>query len=232
MTPDQPTPPAPASSPDADRDGPDTSSHLPEWLVHFLALLMLALYKHRLARRQRRSGLRPSWCHDRPDLPPGSAQALAASIRRNFGTAIAWMCLRHGIGPGHPDWPYLSRTIVTFGGSLSRFRPGLPALGLQWFEDPNIIPGLAGEATSPPAATARALQRARLAVGNVPSPAPEAAPATPPHAPLPASRLSECSPARARGPAVPARQPGRPCPGRSTFLRLIHGARAWPAPPF
>ena len=88
----------------------------------------------------RRSAL-PSWWHDRPDLPLGSAQALAASVRGAFGNAIAWMCRRRGIGPGHQDWPELSRAIVAFGGNVKGFRPGLPACGLQWWENPEIIPG-------------------------------------------------------------------------------------------
>ena len=107
----------------------------------------------------------------RPDLPLGSAQALAASVRGAFGNAIAWMCLRRGIGPGHPDWPELSRAIVAFGGSVKRFRAGLPACGLQWWENPDIIPGMIGEAVATPAATATAVLLSRLDVVDVPPPA-------------------------------------------------------------
>ena len=83
-----------------------------------------------------------AWWQDRPDLPAGSAQAEAASVRGPFGNAIAWMCRRHGIGPGHPDWPELSRAIVAFGGSLEGSAPASRPRGLQWWENPGIVPGM------------------------------------------------------------------------------------------
>jgi hypothetical protein len=128
----------------------------------------------------------PSWWHDRPDLPAGSIQAVAASIRGPFGNAIAWMCQRRGIGPGHPDWPELSRAIVAFGGSLKGLRAGAKPCGLQWWENPDILPGMVGETTAAPAATAMALLLSRQAAAAAPSPAPEnivrseAEPALPP----------------------------------------------------
>ncbi len=93
------TAPADACSPDADRAGPDVSARLPEWVVHLLALVIRFILEHSLAARSRRSPL-PSWWHDRPDLPLGSAQAAAASVRGAFGNSIAWMCLRRGIRTG------------------------------------------------------------------------------------------------------------------------------------
>ncbi len=239
------TAPAEAYAPDADRDGPDVPARLPECLVHLVALLILFVLRQLLAARERHSapGL-PSWFHDRPDLPPGSAQALAASIRGPFGTAIAWMCLRRGIGPGHPDWPELSRYIVMFGGSLARFRPGLPALGLQWWENPNIIPGMIGMAAATPAATAMAALLARHAVADARPPAPRAVPAEAGHALLPAAWLPaswrQLFARAGTGPPTgpPARPPTGPpaaraasCPGLPTLSRLTNGARAWPAPP-
>ena len=90
-----------------------------------------------------RSGrMGPSWWHDRPDLPAGSAQAYFASVRGAFGNSIRWMCIRHGIGPGHKDWPEVSRAIVAFGGSLEGFWAGAPPKGLQWWENPGVIPGV------------------------------------------------------------------------------------------
>ncbi len=127
------TAPADAYAPGADRDGTNASARLPEWLVHLMALVIRFIVEHSLAARTRRFSL-PSWWHYRPDLPPGSVQQLAASRRGAFGNAIAWMCRRRGIGPGHPDWPELSRAIVAFGGSVAGFRAGLPACGLQWWE--------------------------------------------------------------------------------------------------
>jgi len=159
-----------AHSPDADRAGPDASADLPDWLVHILALLVLFARKWALATGRRYPQALPSWYYERPDLPLGSAQALAASVRGAFGNAIAWMCRRRGIGPGHPDWPELSRAIVAFGGSVQGFRPGLPACGLQWWENPEIIPGMTGMPTATPAATAMASLLSRQAARDTPPP--------------------------------------------------------------
>ena len=185
MTPAPLTAPADAQSPDADRASPDAP--LPEWVVHLLTLLILLLIHLTRAARSRSIAL-PSWLHDRPDLPPGSAQALAASIRGEFGNGVAWMCRRAGIGPGHPDWPYLSRTIVAFGGSTKGFRPGLPACGLQWWENPDILPGMIGGAPARPAAEALASLLSRQAVAHARPPAPNVEPAAARPAPSPAIR--------------------------------------------
>ena len=67
----------------------------PEWLVHVLALLVLFLRRHLPLYR----GL-PSWWHDRPDLPLGSVQARAASIRGAFGNAIASDATAAASAPG------------------------------------------------------------------------------------------------------------------------------------
>jgi len=181
------TTPAGACSPDADRAGPDASARLPEWVVHLLALVIRCMLERMLAACSRRSRL-PSWWHERPDLPAGSAQALAASGRRAFGNVIAWMCRRRGIGPGHPDWPALSRAIVANGGSLQGFRASLPACGLQWWENPNVMPGMVGETTAAPAATAMGLLLSRQAAAAAPSPAPHVLPAAAEPARLPAIR--------------------------------------------
>ncbi len=185
MTCDPPTAPADAYCLDADRAGPDAPARLPEWVVHLIALVIRCILECSLAARSRCSRL-PSWWHERPDLPPGSIQALAASIRGEFGNTIAWMCRRRGIGPGHPDWPELSRAIVTFGGSLERFRPGLPACGLQWWENPNIMPGMIGETPATPAATAMASLLSRQAVAHALPLAPNVVPAAAEPALLPA----------------------------------------------
>ena len=154
---------AEAHSPDADRASPDAPTESPDWLVHLLALFILFARQGPCHLASLPSGV-PAWCHDRPDLPPGSAQALAASVRVTFGRAIEWMCRRRGIGPGHPDWPELARAIVAFGGSVHGFRPGLPACGLQWWENPAIIPGMIGMAAATPAANAMALLLSRQAM--------------------------------------------------------------------
>ena len=212
------TAPAEAYAPDADRAGPDAPAHTPEWLVQCLVRLILFVLEHLLAGFPHRSFAQPSYWHDRPDLPPGSAQAEAASIRGSFGTAIAWMCRRHGIGPGHADWPELSRAIVAFGGSLEGFRAGAPACGLQWWDNPSVVPGMIGAAAATPAATATAALLARQAVANAPPPAPNAVPAEAGHALLPAAWLPAswlrhggrflCVPA-------PVRRPGLPLPGQA-----------------
>jgi len=178
--------PVEASSPDSDRAGSDASTRLPEQFVRFLLLLVFLVREHVLAFRACRAGALPSWWNYRPDLPPGSVQQLAASIRGEFGNAIAWMCRRRGIGPGHPDWPELRVAIVMFGGSVRGFRPGLPACGPQWFENPHILPGTIGDIAATPAADAIAAILSRHAVAEVPPPALIVFAARPAHAVLPA----------------------------------------------
>jgi len=180
------TAPAKAYAPYDYRAGPDARSA--EWLAHWLALLIFFLLDPFNAVRLLRSGRLTSRWHDRPDLPAGSAQDEAASIRGSFGSAIAWMCLRHGIGPGHPEWPELSRAILAFGGSLKRFRAGLPPLGLQWWENPNVVQGFIvgiGAPASATAATDALLQR--QAAAEAPAPALHVVQAEAAHARSPAS---------------------------------------------
>jgi hypothetical protein len=200
-----------AYAPDANRAGPDSPAQSPEWHVRWLALLMFFLLEPFNAVRLFRSGGLLSVCHERPDLPPGSAQAEAAAIRGHFGNAIAWMCRRHGIGPGHAEWPELSRAIVAFGGSLEGFRAGAPACGLQWWENPNIVPGMVCSFSTPAAASTSLLEPHAAAGG--PPPAPNAVQTEAAHARLPAS----WSPATWRhvfaraGPGPSTGPPG--CPG-------------------
>jgi hypothetical protein len=160
-----------AYSPDADRAVPLARAQSPEWIVRWLAFLIFFLLEPLNGVRVLYSGGLPSWVHDRPDLPPGSAQAEAASIRGPFGNAIAWMCLRHGIGPGHPEWPELSRAIVAFGGSVAGFRAGAPAYGLQWWENPDVVPGIVTTFGAPASATESLLQRQAAAGALPPAPA-------------------------------------------------------------
>ena len=182
-----------AYAPDASRAAPRAPGQPPEWLVHWLALLIFFLLDPLHATRLLRSGrLRQPWWHDRPDLPLASAQAEAASVRGAFGNSIRWMCLRHGIGPGHPDWPGLSRAIVAFGGSLEGFRAGAPPCGLQWWENPGVVLGMATGFSAPSAATV-ALPRLQASANALP-PAPAAVPAAAQHALLPTSWLSERRP--------------------------------------
>ncbi len=232
------TAPAEACAPDADRDGPDASSGVPQCLAHLVARLILLLLRCILAAVPRRAPRVPSWWHDRQDLPPGSAQAEAASVRGSFGNAIAWMCLRHGIGPGHPEWPELSRAIVAFGGSTKGFRAGDPPRGLQWWENPDIFPGMIGMPVKTPAATAVALLLSQQAVADVRPPALNAEPAEAGHARLPASwrrvvgragtgpptgppAAWDCQPCHARRTGSEHGRPRRPDPCRPQ-------SRAWP----
>jgi len=206
--------PAEAYFPDADRD---VAGQLPEWVVRCIAMLILFFLEHVLAMRLRRSRGLQAWWHDRPDLPAGSAQAEAAAVRGSFGNSIAWMCLRHGIGPGHRDWPELSRAIVAFGGSLDGFWAGAPPRGLEWWENPGVIPGVVlvpGFGAFAPATTSLVAQQA---AANAPAPAAKVAQAVAAHARLPASWFA--APVRqvfARagpGPSTgPPRGPGLPTP--------------------
>ena len=229
------TRPAQAFAPYADRAGPEASAHPPEWLVRWLTLLILFLTEPRNAVRLVRSGWRPSLrCHDRPDLPPGSAQEYFASVRGPFGNSIRWRCMRYGIGPGHKDWPELSRTIVAFGGSLEGFRPGLPPCGLYWWENPGVIPGMGADGTgfgAPAAATATEALLAREAAAHALPPASSEMQADAAQAMLSASWLPTSLRqvfARA-GPGPSTGPPG--WPGLPTLSCLTHGAGAWPAPP-
>jgi hypothetical protein len=232
--------PAKAYAPDADRAGSDARAQSPEWLVRWLALLIFFLLEPLNALRVLRSGRLPSWWQDRPDLPPGSAQAEAASVRGPFGNSIAWMCLRRGIGPGHPDWPELSRAIVAFGGSVAGFRAGLPACGLQWWENPDIVPGMIAGFSAHAAATAALLQPQAVASALPPAPSAMRAEAAhvrlPASCRLPASRLPaswlSASGWHVFARAGPGPSTGPPSwPGLLTLSCLTHGAGAWPAPP-
>ncbi len=215
------------------RIGPvrDARTQSPEWLVHWLAMLIFFLMQPLNALRQLRAGRLTSWWRDRPDLPLASAQAEAAAVRGPFGNSIRWMCIRHGIGPGHPDWPELSRAILAFGGSLEGFWAGAPPRGLEWWENPGVIPGVVlvpGLGAFAPATTSLLEQQA---VANAPPPAAKVVQAVAAHARLPASWLSAFRQqvfARA-GPGPSTGPPG--CPGLPTFSCLMHGAGAWPAPP-
>src|SRR5580658_8348985 len=176
------TPPAGACSPDADRTGEDASAGLPEWLVQLIAMLLQYMLRRMRAVRLQNARLR-AWCHERPDLQPGSAQQLAAFLRGAFGNTIAWMCLYDGIGPGHRDWPTLSRAILAFGGSLRAFDPsrrGRPAMGQPWWGNPYVMPGLPAPQRETPAAGALAALLERDAADGASGAAGAAAPA--PHA--------------------------------------------------
>jgi hypothetical protein len=230
------TPPEQAYTPDADRAGPDLLTHRPDWFVQCLARLILFLLQHLLASWSPRGSRMPSWWQDRPDLPAGSAQAEAAAIRGAFGNSIAWMCRRHGIGPGHRDWPELSHAIVAFGGSLKGFDFSAPAWGLQWWENPNVVPGMIGVTVATPAAAASASLPARQPVPATPPPAPDAVAAEARHARSLASWFAAAgrqgSARLGTGPPTgpPAAWAG--CPGPPILPCIMHGARARLAPPY
>jgi hypothetical protein len=179
--------------------------------------------------RMYRSGRLWAWWPDnRPDLPAGSAQSEAASVRGNFGTAIRWMCLRHGIGPGHKDWPELSRAIVAFGGSLKGFRAGRPAFGLQWWENPNIVPGMSTDCNKAIAPTALLLEQDALAHA-LPA-VPKVMQAEAAHARLPAAWLSAAR-QHVLARAGPGPSTGPPdCPGLLTFLMSDARGRSMAGP--
>jgi hypothetical protein len=230
MTHDPLTTPADARSLDVNRAGPDTRAQPPEWLVHWLTVLILCFTEPLNAVRLLRSGRLPSWRWQvRPELPAGSAQAYFASVRGAFGNSIRWLCLRHGIGPGHKDWPELSRAIVAFGGSLDGFRAGAPPCGLLWWENPGVIPG--GHVTGFAAPASDAALLLQQAAANALPPVSNVMQAEAARARLPASWLAASVQHRfARaGPHSSTGPPNRPA--LPTLSCLMHGAGAWPAPP-
>jgi hypothetical protein len=192
-------------------------------------MLIFFLQRPWSAIRMYRAGwLAPSWWDDRPDLPLASAEAYFASVRGAFGNSIRWRCLRYGIGPGHKDWPYLSRTIVAFGGSLEGFRAGAPPTGLHWWENPGVIPGLVIDSSEPSAATVALLKQ--LAGANVPPSASHEMHAEAAHARLPAAWLAASRQyvfARA-GPHPPTGPPH--CPGLPTAIMSDARGRSTASP--
>jgi hypothetical protein len=209
--------PVEAYLPDGNRAGREASAPPPEWLIHWLALLICCLLEPWNAVPLIRGRRLRAWHHDRPDLPAGSAQAYFASVRGGFGNSIRWLCLRHGVGPGHADWPEMSRAIVAFGGSLEGFCPGLRPSGLEWWENPGVIPGMNCGGFSAPSAATVAMRKLQ-AEADVPPPEPDAMHAEATHARVPASWL----PASWRqvfaraGPAPSTGPPG--CPGLPTVV--------------
>ena len=220
-----------AYTPFADRVRPEAHAQSPEWLVHWLALLMFFLHEPLKAFRLLRSGRAgPAWWHDRPDLPAGSAQGYFASVRGNFGNSIRWMCIRHGIGPGHKDWPEVSRAIEAFGGSLDGLWAGAPPKGLGWWENPGVIPGVVLVPGFSAYAVAPVSLLEQLAVANAPPPAPnamqvEAASATLPASWLPASGryvFARAGPGPSTGPPI--------CPGLPNTITTNERGRSMASP--
>jgi hypothetical protein len=170
--------PADAYSPDADRAGRGACAPPPEWVVAFVARLLLFVLRHLAAFRQRGVAPTPSWWMHVPEYAPGSTQAYAAALRGPFGNLITTMCWLDGIGPGHQDWGYISRTILAFGGSLK------PLDGHKhprpWWNSREILPGMFDGLPEQPIAASPLAQR--LAADALsPVPAPERAAAA--HAP-------------------------------------------------
>ena len=212
------TAPAYAYAPDASRVASRAPAEPPEWLIRWIVLLIFFLREPRNAIRLLRSGaMRSAWWEQRPDLPPGSAQAHFAAVRGAFGNSIRWMCIRHGIGPGHPDWPELSRAIVAFGSTIDGFWEGAPPRGLHWWENPGVIPGMGPHAETP--ATTSAAVRQIRAIANAAPRVPSAPQAEPTHVRFLASQ--------SRAPRVAASLP--PDSWLPASLRQVF-ARAGPAP--
>jgi|SRR5581483_2420719 len=227
----QPVPPD-AFPTDADRHGITASAPQPDRLVQLLAMLILFLLRTGLGMRRCRAAtsLLPAWMRERPDLPAASAMALAASIRGGFGNAIAWMCMRRGIGPGHPDWPYLAHSIVAFGGSLQRVDGR--RYPMQWWESRWIAPAVVGPEPEAPSAAALLLAQAASAAEPAwqaaGAPARQAAPAGLRQARVPAAATLAWLRAFVRaGTGPPTGPPRLPMPSC-----LQHGAGPRPAPPY
>ena len=229
--------PAGAFATDANRHGEAVSAP-PEWLAYLLARLIHLMLRTMRVLRPRSLSYLPDWMLERPDLPASSALALAASVRGEFGTAIAWMCMRRGIGPGHRHWPYLAHSIVAFGGSLQgvdgRRYP------MQWWESHWASPAVVRPDPAPPSATALLLEREAIALAPLSEwqAAPASAARAPAPAPLPAATLlrpaspppSWLRPWARDGTGPPTGPPCIAAPPPSSCL--THGAGPRPAPPY
>jgi len=161
--------PTDAASPGTNRVRRSASARRIEALRDIVAMLILVLRVCILGRRPGR--LLPSWWIDLPDEPISCAHALAMSLRGSFGAVIVRMCCQRGIGPGHPDWPELSRAIVAFGGSLEmprRYAEQGCVSRPEWWENHWVSPAVI---LAPPPAPSLL---ARLAAAQPPS-VPEAA---------------------------------------------------------
>ena len=191
------------------RTRPQTS---PEWLVHCLALLILFLLEP--SARRSACALRPAGVMVAG--PAGPAGGLGAGrgrvdprrvrYRDRAGCAAATASGR-GIRTGRscpaPSW----RLAAAWHG----FRAGAPACGLQWWENPNVVPGMIPGFGAPAAATASLLQL--QAAANAPPPAPHAMPSRSracPVACVMAGRISAAGfcPCRPRSADRAARLPG------------------------
>ena len=110
------------------------------------------------------------------------------------------------------------------------FRAGLPACGLQWWENPDIVPGMIGETAATPAADRNGV--AAVAAGGC-----RCSTAGTARRACRSRGLRRCRPSGGRFCACTATGPPtgpprvRPPPGAINLLRLTNGARAWPAPP-
>ena len=191
---------AEAHAPDADRVVPNAPAQIPGWLVHLFVLPRLLARKWAFASARRHVFALPSGIHDRSDPPLASVQALAASIRGAWQFAIARMCLRRGFGPGHQDRPEMSRAIVAFRGSAQGFRSGLPACGLQWWKDPEIVPGMIGTAKAAPPADAMAMLLSRNNDFDEPPPGPDSCACRNPACRGAGTNAPECAPDLVRRP--------------------------------
>jgi hypothetical protein len=137
------TAPAEASSPDPDRDDPDSPDRMPEWLAYLIALVIVFLLEQFLAARQRRTRRAASRSDNRRPLSRDSAAAPAAAIRGPSDHATARM--RRG-RDATPECADLSRTRTAL---LEKLRQSDvdPAV-LSQLEALGIVPGPIGPDTA------------------------------------------------------------------------------------
>jgi hypothetical protein len=214
---------AEACAPDADRAGPDAFPLLPEWLRDVVARLILFLLNQLRAGRPHRSRRRsPRWVALVAELGRGRAQPAAPSICGPIAQVVATVCAYWGIGPGHRDWPELSRLIIAFGGTLA----GLNGhrYPQPWLEAPQFVPGMirADAAAKPTAASLLLAQVAAdvsQSAADIPWPVAIALPAGPGRVLPSAPRVSSPAPGpRGFARAAATGPPTGPPAGRNSQL--------------
>jgi hypothetical protein len=109
---DQHTVPAEAYAPDPGRADPDSSDLMPAWAAQLIALLILFLLQHSLARQQRRARRLASKPVGPPAQPRDSTQTPATSTDSQSDDATARPRRGRGVAPECPELPDALKALL------------------------------------------------------------------------------------------------------------------------